>query len=179
MTYTIITGNTLKKDKFIKEFNVHNLSCEFLKIDLLEIQSDDPKKVSINKARQAFDLVNKAVVVDDVGFYIDKYINYPGIYIKHTFKGLGIDNFLNLFNEDDTAKIVCTICLKDCDKEKVFVGEITGKLTKKVNNINIENPLSSIFIPNGHIKTLENLSNIKDHRTIAIKNMLKYLNENN
>lgn len=178
MSITIVTGNKLKKKMYrnaLKDFD-----AKFINIDLTEIQAMNPEDISLHKVREAYKKTHSPVVVDDVGFYIIKYKSYPGIYMRHTFQGLGINNFLNLFNENDEAEIVCSLAYKDKNNEKIFTGKISGKLTKEVKNIDPKNPISSIFIPNGYTKTLENLTKPDNHRTIAIRKLREYLsNETN
>lgn len=173
MKITIVTGNKLKI-KMYKDA-LKNIDTQFIDIDLTEIQAIRPKDISLHKVREAYKITKSPVVVDDVGFYIMKYPSYPGIYMKHTFQGLGIENFLQLFNENDEAEVVCSLAYKNETNEMIFIGKIAGKLTKKVKNIDPKNPISSIFIPNGYTKTLENLTSLDNHRTIAINKLKEYL----
>ncbi len=180
MKITIVTGNKLKQDMYSDFFRKHNIEYKFEDFNLTEIQAENPETISSCKAKEAYSKIKSPVVVDDIGFYILKYHSFPGIYTKHTFQGLGISNFLHLFDEGDSAKIVCSLVYKDKSIEKNFTGEISGILTKKEREIDSKNPISSLFIPNGYTITLKHLNEIENHRTKAINKLVEYLkNETN
>lgn len=177
MKITIVTGNKLKQEMYSRFLDKTNVKYIFDDFDLVEIQALRPEVISLNKAKEAFQRIQSPVVIDDIGFYILKYPSFPGIYTKHTFQGVGINNFLNFFDEGDEAKMVCSLVYKNGDFEKEFIGEIEGTLTKLEKEIDTKNPVSSIFVPRGYTTTLKHLDEIDNHRTIAISKLVEYLKD--
>lgn len=176
MKLTVITGNKLKQRMYAQALKKTNFTLQFRDLNLSEIQSNTPQLISLDKVREAYNTIGEPVVVDDIGFYVTKYKSFPGVYFNHIFHGLGKKAFINLFNEGDEARIICSLSYKNASIEKNFIGKLHGKLTKKSKIIDNKNPINSLFIPNGYTKVLHDLPNIKTHRHIAINKFINYIN---
>ncbi|AHB41885.1 Ham1 family protein [Candidatus Saccharibacteria bacterium RAAC3_TM7_1] len=74
-----VTGNPNKTTYFSKligiEFDHH-------KLDLGEIQSTDLRKITEDKARRAYDILRRPILVEDVGLFFNALGNLPGPFIK-------------------------------------------------------------------------------------------------
>ncbi len=78
-TPTFITGNQEKVE------NLHRLlgrKLSHYKIDLEEIQGAEMNEVVAHKAMQAYEIIKKPVLVDDVAMWFDELDGLPGPFIK-------------------------------------------------------------------------------------------------
>jgi inosine/xanthosine triphosphate pyrophosphatase family protein len=76
---TFITGNQHKADYLSKYLGY---PVDHVKLDLDEIQSTDLKAIVEHKVRQAFGLVRKPVIVEDVSLEFEALGGLPGPFIK-------------------------------------------------------------------------------------------------
>lgn len=74
-----ISGNQNKIDYLAKTLK---LTLEHQKIDLDEIQSADPKVVIAHKVRQAYDIIQKPVLVEDTSLSFNALNSLPGPFVK-------------------------------------------------------------------------------------------------
>ena len=79
MTVTFITGNQHKAD-YLARLLDHPL--DHIKLDLDEIQSLSLDEIVTHKVRQAFAIIKKPVLVEDVGLRFDSLGGLPGPFIK-------------------------------------------------------------------------------------------------
>lgn len=74
-----ISGNQNKINYLSKSLGI---TLDHQKIDLDEIQSADPKAVIEHKARQAYELIQKPVLVEDTSLSFNALDNLPGPFVK-------------------------------------------------------------------------------------------------
>lgn len=74
-----ITGNQDKADYLARTLGI---PLEHRKIDLDEVQSADPQKVVEHKVRQAYDLLQQPVLVEDTSLSFAALDGLPGPFIK-------------------------------------------------------------------------------------------------
>lgn len=77
---TFITGNQ-KKVEYMRKLLM--MPIEHIRLDLDEIQSLDLREVVEHKVRQAYDIIRKPVIVDDVSFEFCILGRIPGTFVKH------------------------------------------------------------------------------------------------
>lgn len=65
-------------------------------VDLVESRSEDPAGIALEKAKQAYRLLKKPVIVEDSGFFIQSLGGFPMTHIKFSLKTLGIKNILKM-----------------------------------------------------------------------------------
>lgn len=178
-TITFVTGNKVKLQEAQRFISIENVKVVGEKLELLEIQSLNQKEVVSHKARQAFNALNKPVLVDDTGFYIDAYSGFPGTLTKYVNSSLGIEGLTKLYEEGQVGHFLTLVCFFNGEKEVMAEGILNGKLTKKISpNFNPDTPISSIFIPEGFDKTLIDLAQqgvSNQHRINAFINLKKEL----
>jgi inosine triphosphate pyrophosphatase len=80
MTHPVfITGNQNKADYLAKTLGIE---LEHQKIDLDEIQSVNPLAIVEHKVRQAYNIIQKPVLVEDVSLVFNALDGLPGPFIK-------------------------------------------------------------------------------------------------
>jgi XTP/dITP diphosphohydrolase len=103
-----VTGNKIKFNFASKIFGKYGLSIQQNKLDIPEIQAYSSEEVVINSAKVACQILDKPVIVNDVGYYISALNGFPGPYIKYMNKWLSNQDILNLMinKSDRQLKIV-------------------------------------------------------------------------
>ena len=173
---TFITGN-LNKLKWTQRY-IH-LPLEHKKLDLVEIQSLDSKTVVEHKAKEAFAIVKKPVLVEDTSLIFNAWGNLPGTFVKYFIEELGNVGLCKLLTDSDRSAIAkATYGVFDGNKLFIFEGAIQGSIaTMPIGNEGFGwNP---IFIPNGCEKTYAEMTDEETDqvsiRKIALEKMRKEL----
>ena len=94
-----ITFASTNQNKFFEVqliLSTQNVSVEFAKISLVEIQSDSLEEIAREKAKTAFAEVGRQVIVEDDGLFIDSLGGFPGPYSSFVFRTIGNDGILKL-----------------------------------------------------------------------------------
>lgn len=123
-----ITGNQGKADYLAKLLGV---DIEHIKIELDEIQSTKLQEVVEHKVRQAFDVVKRPVLVEDVAMGLDALGGLPGPFIKYFAEAEnGLENICRIANSFDSrrASARCMFGYYDGDDMRFFVGELYGEI---------------------------------------------------
>jgi XTP/dITP diphosphohydrolase len=122
---TLITGNTNK----VREFEeILGVEVDSKKLDIEEIQAIDVEKVAEYKARKAYEILRKPVMVDDTGLYFNAWKGLPGAFIRFFLDNLTKQEICNLLKEDRKAIAKTTICYFNGKDLKTFTGEIEGTI---------------------------------------------------
>lgn len=178
MELILVTGN---KNKLI-EFQaiLHDIDLKNEKIDLDEIQSLDLEEITKHKAKQAYQLLKKPVIVEDTGFFLDEFKGLPGSFIKFFNQQLGNESMIKMLGNCENRKAYAKTCVTYYDGEKfIFAfGKVDGNVTKKLSQ-GEGFGFDYCFIPNGYDKTLSELGlDIKNkisHRRRAIDDLKQKL----
>ncbi|MEJ5166315.1 MAG: RdgB/HAM1 family non-canonical purine NTP pyrophosphatase [Thermoanaerobaculia bacterium] len=176
--FTFITSN---KNKWEEVCRILSFKIPYKKMDLLEIQELDLKKILKEKAKIAYQNLKKPVVVEDVSLILKGFNGFPGPLIKWVIKAVGPEGIINLCkgSKNFNAEAICGICTYDGKKFKYFEGKVKGKISKNVRGKNGFG-WDPVFIPDGYNKTFAEMDieekNKISHRYLAWKkasNILK------
>ncbi|HLL60271.1 MAG TPA: RdgB/HAM1 family non-canonical purine NTP pyrophosphatase [Candidatus Nitrosocosmicus sp.] len=171
-----ITSNKGKAEeaKSILEFPI-----EVYDLELDEIQSLSLEKIAIKKAEYAFKLVQKPLIVDDVGVFVHAWKGFPGPFIKY-LQQIGLDVCLKMLSTETNreATVKAVIGYHDGTLIHTFVGEVKGTISHEVKGPNGWG-WDPIFIPEGQNKTYAEMSteekNSISHRRKVLDELKKYL----
>jgi inosine triphosphate pyrophosphatase len=178
-----ITGNQHKAEYLAKWLGI---PVPHQKVDLEELQSLDLRKVVEHKARTAYDLVQKPVLVEDISLTFNALGKLPGTFVKWFLEQLqptGLAKLLQPF-EDKTAVASIMYGLYNGKELHTFEAHVAGSVPPepRVSDATAwKTALSwnSIFIPNGHTKTYGQMSDEElkpvSHRAQAIEKLREYL----
>jgi len=150
----LVTGNKNK----IKEFEyILGFQMENIDLELEEIQSIDVEEVARHKARNAYNILQKPVIVEDTGVYFEELNGLPGALIKFFVKNLSLEKICSLVKENRKAKTIACIVFFDGKEEIIIKGETRGEIAinPRGNNGFGWDP---IFIPEGYSKTFAELT---------------------
>jgi len=144
-----ITGNQNKANYLAKWLNIE-LSHQ--KVDLDEIQSTSLDEIVTHKVRQAYDLIKKPVLVEDVSLGFNALNGLPGPFIKF-FLGVpgGLEKLCRMLDgfDDRSAKGECIFGYYDGERLELFRGSIEGMITANPRGDNGFG-WDSIFEPTGY-----------------------------
>jgi len=147
------------------------MQINLFKTTLEEIQSNNLNDIAEKKAIYAYDLIQKPVIIEDDGLFINTLNGFPGPYSSYVYDTIGNKGIMDLLENSKVrdAKFVSIIayCDSDCDV-KLFESSIPGKISSIIEKGGWG--YDPIFIPDGESKTYANVSD-KDkfsHRSAAL-----------
>lgn len=129
----LATGNQRKINEAMAACGMFDIVVEKVKLEIDEIQSKDPQKISKEKAESAYSMVKSPVVVTDTFWNIPALNGFPGAYMKDVAEWFGPEDFLNLLKNKEDKRISFTesITYKDESQIKIFSKEFWGKFADK------------------------------------------------
>lgn len=148
---TFITGNQHKADFLAKHLG---MSLAHHKLDLDEIQSLDVRKITEHKVRQAYDILQKPVLVEDAGVLFTAMGRLPGTYIKWFLEEMGCDGLARLAQSLPEQTAIARVCygLYDGTEIYFFEGEMRGTIAPEPRGSGGFG-FDPIFINDGFTKT--------------------------
>ena len=152
------------------------IQINFFKTTLEEIQSNDLNDIAEQKAINAYDLVQKPVIIEDDGLFIDSLNGFPGPYSSYVYDTIGNKGIMNLLENSEVrdAKFVSIIAYcEDNHGVKLFESSIPGKISSTIENGGWG--YDPIFIPDGESKTYANVSD-KDRFSHRSASLAKFSN---
>jgi XTP/dITP diphosphohydrolase len=126
--FTFITTNSEKINTAHRHLDPLGINFSTEEIVIPELQSDSIEEVVTNKAREAYNLLKKPLVVTDHGWNIPTLNGFPGPFMKFMNKWLSAEDFLDLMGRHEDKTVIKTevLCYIDESKEKIFKCSMTG-----------------------------------------------------
>ena len=175
----LFVSSNIHKFKEVKAIlDSFDISIQFFKLNLEEIQSNSIKEIALKKAQNAFSKCKKPLIIEDDGLYIDSLDGFPGPYSSYVHKTIGNQGILDLLKKNRNAKFISNITY--CDKKNLesFEGKLDGTISKSEKGTGWG--YDPIFIPKNTKKTFAELidKNNLSHRYKALKKFSSwYLNK--
>ena len=166
------SSNTHKFEEVKRILSKLGLEINFSKVTLEEIQSDSLGEIAKRKAIDAFSRVQKPLIIEDDGLFIDSLNGFPGPYSSYVYDTIGNKGIMSLLEKIElrTAKFVAIIAYCNGDDDvQLFESSIPGKISLSIEEGGWG--YDPIFIPDGESKTYANVSD-KDkfsHRSASLK----------
>lgn len=175
------TGNAGKFEevKQYMEQYAPQIAIKQFDVDIDEIQSLDQQVVAIDKAKKAYALLKKPLLVDDGGIFLEAYNNFPGTFSKFVFQGIGFDGFFKLTEHNNKAAFILELVYIDDKIMQNFQGKCEGTIIKPQDLASHPKlPFTAIFKPNGSTKTLAELRNTPEFIKYSFRQqaLQKFLN---
>lgn len=191
MSELYFVSNNLHKYSEIKSMSndkIIGLDLKFCKQDIIEIQDEKIEKIAIEKAKSAYTIVKKPIIIEDDGLFIKSLNGFPGQYSKFILKSIGNIGIIRLLkgSSDRSAYFKSIFVYNDGIIIKVFYGKIIGKISSTITEGGWG--YDPIFIPlNRNNKkgitfaklSQTNKKNELSHRRIAFYKFIKWFNQNN
>ena len=148
------------------------VQINFFKTTLEEIQSDNLSDIAQQKAINAYNRIQKPVIIEDDGLFINSLDGFPGPYSSYAYDTIGNKGIMNLLGNSKVrdAKFVSIIAY--CDESfypKLFESSIPGKISSVIEEGGWG--YDPIFIPAGESKPYANVSDKEkfSHRAASLK----------
>ena len=156
MDVVFITGNQNKADYLAK---LIGMPVDHQKVDLDEIQSLDIRAITEHKVRQAYELVKKPVLVEDVGLTIKSLGRLPGPFVKWFIEDIGLAGICRLadLSPDRSALANCCYAFYDGTDLKIIYSELEGTISNEPRG-DEGFGWNPIFIPEGQTLTMGEMS---------------------
>lgn len=161
MRLIFVTGNSNKFAVAKTICGQANIEVEQVVTDIDEIQGEDPLLIIEDKARKAYEAVDKPVVVSDDSWYITALGGFPGAYMKSINAWFKAEDFLNLMRDKTDRSLLFSRLLAYYDGKEVvsFRKDCGGQIANQARG-NSDIPWRNVCIleyDNG--KTLAELDN--------------------
>ena len=167
-----VSSNTHKFTEAERILSNLGLELNLFKTTLEEIQSNSLSEIAKRKALDAYSKVQKPVIIEDDGLFIDSLDGFPGPYSSYAYDTIGNKGIIRLLenSESRNAKFVAIIAYcNGVDDVQLFESSIPGKISLSIEKGGWG--YDPIFIPDGESKTYANVSD-KDkfsHRSASLK----------
>ncbi|NHJ86460.1 MAG: non-canonical purine NTP pyrophosphatase [Asgard group archaeon] len=179
-TLTFVTNNKEKiadiRYMLGRDYNIEIISD----LDLIEIQSLSVEEVITYKAKQAFDLLKKPVIVSDSGLEIPALKNFPGALVKFVNETIGQKGIVKLLENIDNRKAYVIAAIAFCDNPDnvvVFAEKTEGTIAYELKGDGWF--FDRIFIPKGENRTWAEIGREEKNKNsafrIALTRMANYL----
>lgn len=179
LTINFATSNKNKVKEF-KQILEPEIKVNHIEILYPELRSDDPEEIAKQSAEMLANKLNKAVVVEDSGLFINALNDFPGTCSAYIHKRIGLKGIIKLMQDikdrECTYKSAVAYC-KPGKKSISFLGEEKGKVAESIKG-NHGFGHDPIFIPENSNKTygeIKNCEKIKKFRRRAALNLRNYL----
>ena len=164
-----VSSNKHKFEEAKKILNLFDVEIKFFKYNLEEIQSDSLEDIATFKAKYAFSKLQRALIIEDDGLFIEALGGFPGPYSSYVFNTIGNTGILKLVNRNRNANFVSIITFCNGNQLKHFVGSVSGNISKKSQGEGWG--YDPIFIPENSKQTFAELENKNElsHRFQSLK----------
>jgi XTP/dITP diphosphohydrolase len=166
------SSNEHKFEEAQRILSTLGINIKLFKTTLEEIQSNSLNEIAKRKAIDAFTKIQKPILIEDDGLFINSLNGFPGPYSSYAYDTIGNTGIIQLLENTELrdAKFVAIIAYcNGIDEVKLFESSIPGKISKEIEKGGWG--YDPIFIPDGESKTFANVSD-KDkfsHRSASLK----------
>jgi XTP/dITP diphosphohydrolase len=164
-----------------------DLDLIFYKQNIVEIQDEKIEKIAIEKAKSAYNIVKRPIIIEDDGLFVNSLNGFPGQYSSYVFKSIGNRGILRLLkgSRARSAFFKSIFVYTNGIITSVFIGKINGKISATITDGGWG--YDPIFIPSkdyNNNKTFATLSktnkkNELSHRRIALDKFVKWFHQKN
>lgn len=139
-----VTSNRGKAREVRKIVKKIRLVVKPLSLD--EDYSLSHEKLAIGKAKHAFAILQKPVVVEDTILQVSGFRDYPGLKTKEVYQELGLEGFVKKCCGRN-ASFTTIAVYYDGKKARVFIGTSRGKISNYVGRETIRGlPFLRVFV---------------------------------
>lgn len=170
-----ITGNAGKAAQVSRDLN---FPFDHQNVDILEIQSLDLMEVVEHKARAAYEVIKKPVLVDDIALSFNALKRLPGTLIRHFIDEIGNEGLCKILDgfSDRTSTASVAFAFFDGKLLKTFYAELKGETPDETRGAGGFG-WDPIFIPEGHTKTYAEMDEGERNRLYVRHRPMKEIEE--
>lgn len=121
----------------------YDYTVESVKLEIDEIQGEAPEPIVRDKARRAYELYGRPVVVSDDSWGIHALGGFPGPYMKSMNHWFSTEDFLRLMHGVEDRRVTLYQYLAYCDGEttKVSYTELNGTIAEEPHGHDEKSPI--------------------------------------
>jgi len=151
---TFITSNAEKVRYLRAACEQFDIEVEQLDLPVEEIQSHEPEKVALHKAKHAYRLTGHPVLIQDTFWNILTLHGFPGAYMHDVAEWFRPEDFLALMQDktDRTVIRTHTLVYYDGKRSKVFAKDILGVIANEARGT-AGVSIDKVVITNGQTET--------------------------
>ena len=161
-----VTGNEGKRLSIQTALDDLNLDIQMVNPEehgIIEPQHNDVAVVALSKAKQAWDILKKPLIVEDGGYHLCGLNNFPGAYSKPIWGMLGVEGFVKLMQGVENRKCFFkgTLCYVDANGEShLFEESNHGIFSSEVGQPHPKQwgQAWQVFIPDGFDKVMSEMT---------------------
>lgn len=152
---SFLTGNPSKlalAQRILAPFQIELIQVD---LSLMEPQADRVETVVSSKAQQGYRQLQKPVIAEDSGFFIEALKGFPGPYSRYVLETLGVDAILRLMQgvPDRSCRFISALTYIDAQGQtQTFIDEAAvGRLSEQADPtpIAVYSDWWRVFIPEG------------------------------
>lgn len=115
-------------------------------IDIDEIQGEDPIPIITDKARRAYEILGKPLVVSDDTWDIPALNGFPGPYMKSINSWFSSDDFIRLMHGITNRKIILHQYLAFIDEDgvEIFTADLSGIVLNEAKGNDTKAPIKNV-----------------------------------
>jgi len=175
-----VTDNPHKARESSSILRELGVEVEVVQASVPEIQSDDVVEIAKFRAKKAYKLLKRPVIVEDAGLFIDALNGFPGPYSSYVFKTIGVNGILKLMRGERkrAATFKSVVVFHDGRKMRTFVGQVRGRISFEPKGSSWG--FDPVFEPKGlkgltYAQLLPEIKNKVSHRRRALEKLARYL----
>jgi XTP/dITP diphosphohydrolase len=165
----------LEVEAILSEFGIE---ADYVRAELAELQSDSLETIATQKAKSAYDIVQKPVIVEDDGLYVDSLNGFPGSYSAFVYKTIGNAGILKLLSGSNDRAASFRSVVAHFDGSRILIAEGVAKGTISGEPNGGGWGYDPIFVPEGSALTFGQLGEDKNkfsHRRRGLENFARNL----
>ncbi|MEO9366158.1 MULTISPECIES: XTP/dITP diphosphatase [Candidatus Nitrosocaldus] len=179
---TFVTSNQHKFREVKAILGEYGIDVEHSPLSIVEIQSMAIEDIASAKAKNAYEILHRSVIVEDDALAINALNGFPGPYSSYVFKTIGNEGIIRLMHniDDRRASFISVIayCYSDGVEPVIFIGKVDGMIADGIRGKGWG--YDPIFIPNCSSRTYAEMGDEKNrvsHRRLALERFAIWLKE--
>jgi XTP/dITP diphosphohydrolase len=177
-TITFASSNQNKYLEVQLILSAQGISVDFSQIHLVELQSNSLEDIAREKAKSAFAKLNRPVIVEDDGLFIDCLGGFPGPYSSFVSKTIGNDGILKLLSgSTKRSGYFCSlIAFYNGKTLSISEGRVEGRISERIAGSGGWG-YDPIFVPSGTNLSFTELTKNKNaysHRKRALEQFAQW-----
>lgn len=181
MSLLPVTFASTNQNKFLEVQSIlstFDIAVQFAHVSLVEIQSDSLEDIAREKAKSAFAELQRPVMVEDDGLFIESLNGFPGPYSSFVFRTIGNKGILKLLSGTGqrSASFRSLIVYHDGQDTSISEGTVKGRISKEITEGGWG--YDPIFVPSGSELTFAQLKDRKkeySHRSAALEKFAHWI----
>ena len=173
-TINFVTSNK-NKVREIKQILEPEIKVNHIELNFPELRSDLSMEIAEMSAEMISKKLNKIVVVEDSGLFINALNEFPGTCSAYIHKRIGLKGILKLMENIDDRSCSYKSAVAYCEPSKKpisFLGEEKGTIAKSIRG-NFGFGHDPIFIPENSRKTYGEMKDYDEKKQFRRRAVLK------